>query len=87
MSDRTKWAEASEDNETALTKEVGYALLDGSTNIDIRVLSLKLLLTKLREQMRVITDAEVRVLKAYELQRYFLRYEQMLGHELGQLGR
>lgn len=62
-------------------------LLDGSTNIDIRVLSLKLLLTKLREQMRVITDAEVRVLKAYELQRYFLRYEQMLGHELGQLGR
>ncbi len=62
-------------------------LLDGSTNIDIRVLSLKLLLTKLREQMRVITDAEVRVLKAYELQRYFVRYEQMLGHELGQLGR
>lgn len=32
VSDRTKWAEASEDNETALTKEVGYALLDGSTN-------------------------------------------------------
>ncbi|HMV20998.1 MAG TPA: hypothetical protein PKL28_09505 [Rhodocyclaceae bacterium] len=62
-------------------------LLDGSTNIDIRVLSLKLLLTKLREQMRVITDAEVRVLKAYELQRYFVRYEQMLNHELGQLGR
>lgn len=60
-------------------------LLDGSLEIDIRVLGLKLLLTKLREQMRVITDTEVRVLKAYEMQRYFARYERMLGHELAQL--
>lgn len=60
-------------------------LLDGSLNIDIRMLSLKLLLTKLRDQMRVITDPEVRVLKSYEIQRYFARYEQALGHELGQL--
>ncbi len=60
-------------------------LLDGSLNIDIRMLSLKLLLSKLREQMRVITDPEVRVLKSYEIQRYFVRYEQTLGHELGQL--
>lgn len=60
-------------------------LLDGSLNIDIHVLSLKLLLTKLREQMRLITDTEVRMLKAYEMHRYFARYEQMLGHELAQL--
>lgn len=60
-------------------------LLDGSLNIDIRLLSLKFLLTKLREQMCLITDAEVRELKAYELQRYFVRYEQALGHELAQL--
>ena len=62
-------------------------LLDGSVNIDIRLLGLKFLLTKLREQMRVITDPEVRVLKAYELQRYFARYEQTLGHELAQLSK
>jgi len=62
-------------------------LLDGSANIDIRLLGLKFLLTKLREQMRVITDPEVRVLKAYELQRYFSRYEQTLGHELAQLSK
>lgn len=61
-------------------------LLDGSLNIDIRLLSLKLMLAKLREQMCVITDVEVRVLKAYELQRYFVRYEKALGHELAQLG-
>lgn len=60
-------------------------LLDGSLNIDIRLLSLKLLLAKLREQMRLITDSEVRVLKTYELQRYFVRYESALGHELAQL--
>lgn len=60
-------------------------LLDGSANIDVRVLSLKLLLTKLRDQMRVITDSEVRMLKACEMQRYFARYEQLLGHELAQL--
>lgn len=60
-------------------------LLDGSLNIDIRVLSLKLLLTKLRDQMRVISDSEVRRLKAYEMHRYFVRYEQTLGHELAQL--
>lgn len=60
-------------------------LLNGSVNIDIRALSLKLLLTKQREQMRLITDNEVRLLKAYEMRRYFVRYEQQLGHELAQL--
>lgn len=62
-------------------------LLDGSTDIDIRLLSLKLLLTKMREQMQAITDKEVRMLKRYELQRYFVRHEKQLGHELAQLGR
>ena len=60
-------------------------LLAGSAQLDIRVLSLKLLLAKLREQMRVISDPAVRQLKAYELQRYFVRYEAALGHELAQL--
>lgn len=60
-------------------------LLDGSTDIDIRLLSLKLLLTKMREQMQAITDREVRMLKRYELQRYFVRHEKQLGHELAQL--
>lgn len=60
-------------------------LLEGSVHLDIKLLSLKLLLAKLREQMRVISDPEVRVLKAYELQRYFQRYEGALDHELLQL--
>ena len=60
-------------------------LLDGSINLDIRLLSLKLLLTRMRDQMRVITDPEVRALKCYELQRFFVRYEKTLGHELAQI--
>lgn len=62
-------------------------LLEGSLDIDIRVLGLKLFLSKLREQMRLITDDEVRLLKAHEMQRYFVRYERQLGHELAQLRR
>ena len=62
-------------------------LLDGSINLDIRVLSLKLLLTKQREHFAVITDSEVRVLKTHEMQRYFIRHEKILGHELAQLAK
>ena len=61
------------------------SILDGSVAIDVRLLSLRLLLTKMREQMRLITDPEVRLLKCYELQRFFVRYEKTLGHELAQI--
>ena len=61
------------------------ALLDGSASIDIRILSLKLMLAKMREQMLAITDQEVRILKTFELQRYFARNRKQLGHELAQL--
>ncbi|UCV20003.1 hypothetical protein [Ferribacterium limneticum] len=60
-------------------------LLSGNLQLDIRILSLKLLLTKLREQFAIISDGEVRTLKAHELQRYFTRHEKMLSHELAQL--
>jgi hypothetical protein len=60
-------------------------LLDGSTSIDIRVLGLRLLLAKMREQMQAITDREVRMLKSYELQRYFARNQRQLAYELAQL--
>lgn len=71
----------------AASDPVWEQLLDGSLQLDIRILSLKLLMTKLREQFSVITDDEVRVLKAHELQRYFTRHEKLLGHELAQFTR
>lgn len=67
------------------TNPIWEQLLDGSINLDIRALSLKLLLTKLREQFSLITDADVRMLKTHEMQRYFVRHEKLLGHELAQL--
>lgn len=60
-------------------------LLEGALTLDIRILSLKLLMNKMREQMQAITDKEVRTLKSYELQRYFAKNERQLGHELAQL--
>lgn len=78
---------ASNDGVPDTTDPIWERLLDGSINIDIRFLSLKLLLTKLREQMRVIEDNDVRMLKVYEIQRYFERNEPRLKHELLQLAR
>lgn len=66
---------------------VWMGLLTGAINIDIRLLSLKFLLTKMRDQMRVIADPEVRALKCYELQSFFVHYEKNLRHELSQLAR
>jgi hypothetical protein len=62
-------------------------LLDGSLKIDVHLLSLNLLLTKLREQFAVISDPEVRIMKAHEMQRYFVRHEKLLAREIAQLSR
>lgn len=60
-------------------------LVGGAIHIDIRFLSLKLLLTKLRKHASVIEDSDVRRLKVVEIHRYFSRYEHMLEYELAQL--
>lgn len=66
---------------------VWNALMQGDMDIDIRLLSLKFLLTKMREQMRLISDPEVQSLKCYELHAFFVRYEKNLKHEISQLTR
>ena len=68
-----------------LDAPVWSRILDGTATIEIRLLSLKLLLARMKEQMRTIKDPEVRVLKCYELQRFFVRHEKMLSHELAEL--
>lgn len=61
------------------------ALLQGERDLDVRTLSLKLLLTKLRAQARSIRDDEVMMLKLVELHRFFGRHQAVLHHEIGQL--
>jgi len=76
---------ASDDDVPDVADPVWLQLIEGRRDIDIRALSLKLLMTRLRSQMEVITDDEVRMLKLRELHRYFVKNARMLGHELAQL--
>jgi len=54
-------------------------------HIDIRILSLKLLLSRMRTQLAGVSDEEIRLLRMRELHRYFVRNERMLGYELYQI--
>lgn len=63
------------------------ALLHGERELDVRTLSLKLLLTKLRAQAHGIRDDEVMMLKMVELHRFFERHQVVLQHEIAQLQR
>ncbi|HNB89487.1 MAG TPA: hypothetical protein PLP91_03795, partial [Plasticicumulans sp.] len=60
-------------------------LAGGDISIDIGVLSLKLLLTRVRSQYEAMPDDESRRLKARELHRFFVKNLRMLGAELQQL--
>lgn len=68
-----------------VTDPVWQRLLEGDLSLDIKVLSLKLMLTRLRSQLDLIQDEEVRMLKLKELHRYFVKNERVLNHELDQL--
>jgi hypothetical protein len=68
-----------------VTDPVWMQLVNGEMKLDIRVLSLKLMLTRVRSQLEVISDDEVRLLKLRDLHRYFVKNERVLGHELAQL--
>lgn len=67
------------------SEPVWLALIEGSIELDIRMLSLKLLLTKIRTQLEVIRDDEVRMMKLREVHRYFVKNERTLAYELDQL--
>jgi hypothetical protein len=64
---------------------VWLRLVQGELNIDVRVLSLQLLLSRTRSQVASIADEEVRLVKLRDLHRYFVKNERMLSHELQQL--
>ncbi|OOG81697.1 hypothetical protein B0E41_17115 [Hydrogenophaga sp. A37] len=68
-----------------VTDPIWLRVLDGDMSLDIKVLSLKLMLTRLRSQLDLIHDDEVRMLKLKELHRYFVKNERVLNHELAQL--
>jgi len=60
-------------------------LINGTLSIDIKTLSLQLLLTKLRQQVSHLQSADVKIMKLRELHRYVERHQRVLRHELAQL--
>ncbi|MGP1628660.1 MAG: hypothetical protein ACTS8S_03480 [Giesbergeria sp.] len=60
-------------------------LITGKLNIDIKTLSLQLLLTKLRQQVTQLQSKDVKIMKLRELHRYVERHQRVLRHELLQL--
>ena len=83
---RAPWVdEPGHPNVPDLTDPVWLRLLNADLGLDIRVLSLKLMLTRVRSQLELINDDEVRLLKLRELHRYFVKNERVLTHELAQL--
>lgn len=78
---------AGSNNVPDVTSPIWQNLLEGGLELDIRVLSLKLLLTRIRSQLDLVPDEEMKHLKMRELHRYFVKNQRMLGHELEQLRR
>lgn len=64
---------------------VWLRLVNGELPLDIHALGLKLMLTRVRSQLELVTDESGRQLKLRDLHRFFLMNERVLTHELTQL--
>lgn len=64
---------------------VWLKIASGAMNLDIKTLSLRLLLTKVKSQYIVALDDEVRSLHVRELHRYFEKNQRVLSHEIAQI--
>lgn len=87
MADYFEAPAASNNNVPDVASPIWQNLVEGGLDLDIRVLSLKLLLTRIRSQLDLVPDEEMKHLKMRELHRYFVKNQRMLGHELDQLRR
>ena len=67
-----------------LDDPVWEKLITGELNIHIKTLSLQLILTKLRQQVSLQQNDEVKRLKLRELHKYVERNQRSLGYELNQ---
>jgi hypothetical protein len=68
-----------------LDNPVWQKLASGSLDLEIKTLSLRLLLTRVKSQYQMAADDEVRALRIRELHRFFDKNQRALSHELGQL--
>jgi hypothetical protein len=71
----------------AASDPLWLAVLQDDFPLDVRQLGLRLLLSKLRTQLRTTTDDDARMIKLVEIHRYFVRNKNMLAHEIEQISR
>lgn len=64
---------------------VWFNLLASDTPMDIRLLSLKLLLARSRQEFSGLTSHDAKILRVNTLRRFFIKHEKQLGHEIAQL--
>jgi hypothetical protein len=70
-----------------LAEPVWEQLITGELTIQIKTLGFQLLLSKLRQQVSMQHNDEVKLMKLRDLHRYVQRHERVLGHELAQIQR
>jgi hypothetical protein len=68
-----------------LDDSIWQALAAGAIEIQIKTLSLRLLLTRVKSQYQMAADDEVRTLGIRELHRFFEKNQRALSHELAQI--
>lgn len=71
----------------AASDPLWLAVLQEEFPLDVKQLGLRLLLSKLRTQLRTTTDDDARMIKLVEIHRYFIRNKNMLNHEIEQISR
>ncbi len=64
---------------------VWQAIASGTMELEIKTLSLRLLLTRVKSQYFIAADNEVRALRIRELHRFFEKNQRLLSHELRQI--
>lgn len=64
---------------------VWHQVISSETEVDIRQLGLKLLISRVRNQYVNAGSDEIRTLRKSELRKYFIRHEHSLQHELRQI--
>jgi hypothetical protein len=64
---------------------IWHKVISNETEVDIRQLGLKLLISRVRNQYINADSDELRTLRKSELRKYFIRHERSLQHELQQI--
>jgi len=64
---------------------VWFQLMESETSIDIRLLGLRLLLARCRQEFPGLSSDDAKIMRANTVRRFFIKHEKQLNHEISQL--